>query len=106
MNISTLVIGGLAVWRLSHAVVKESGPLMVFDRMRAYFARTHKRSGGLFDLLSCVYCTSLWIGLVAALWFAGDVFQWFMYGLAFSAVSMLLEIYFTSKLKHVRRTRM
>ena len=95
MTLLTLLIGGLAVWRLSHGIAKENGPLMVFARLRATLARAQKRSGGLFDAISCVYCLSFWIGLTAALWVAYDVFTWISYGLAFSGASMLLETFFT-----------
>lgn len=97
MNFLNLVVGSLAVWRLSHALVKETGPLMIFSRLRARFARTQKRSGGLFDAISCVYCISLWIGLVAALWVATTIFNWIGYGLAFSAAASLLEMLFTKQ---------
>ncbi len=91
MNITILIIGGLAVWRLSHAIVKENGPLMCLARLRAYLARHQKRSGGLFDMVSCTMCVSFWIALVAALWVSHDVFHWLGYGLALSGVSLLLE---------------
>lgn len=92
MNIVTLLAGGLATWRLSHMIVKESGPLMVFARIRAFAARHQKRSGGFFDLISCVYCTSFWIGLVAALWVSRDIFHLVGYALAFSAIATIVMI--------------
>jgi hypothetical protein len=97
MSFITLIIGGLAVWRLSHALVKENGPLMVFARLRARLAARQKRSGGLFDLISCVYCVSVWIGLIAALWPSHDLSHWIGYGLAFSGIAMLLEVFFANK---------
>jgi hypothetical protein len=97
MTLLTLVVGSLAVWRLSHALVKESGPLMVFARLRARLASHQERSGGLFDVISCVYCLSFWVGLIASLWVAGDVFEWFVYGLAFSAIAMIIESAFTKQ---------
>lgn len=99
MTPTALIIGGLAVWRLSHALVKENGPLMVFARLRARFARNQKRSGGLFDMFSCVYCISMWISLLAALWLAGDAFHWVGYALAFSGEAMLLELLFNKGAK-------
>ena len=97
MNLVTLVIGGLATWRLSHAIVKEAGPLMVFTRFRAYLATHQKRSGGFFDAFSCTMCISFWIGLIASLWVAQDFFHWLGYGLALSGVSLLLESAFVKK---------
>lgn len=92
MTFLNLIIGGLAVWRLSHALVKESGPLMIFARLRAFAARHQKRSGGLFDMLSCVYCTSFWIALLVGLYGATDVFHWIGYALAMSAISTILMV--------------
>lgn len=97
MNITTLVVGGLAVWRLSHALVKEDGPLMILARFRAFLARTQKRSGGFFDMISCTMCVSFWTGLIASLWVSHDVFHWVGYGFAFSGVSLLLESIFVKK---------
>ena len=87
----SFIIVSLAIWRLSYAIVKENGPLMVFARLRARLAASQKRSGGLFDLISCVYCVSFWIGLVGALIVSNNVFEWVGYGLAFSAVAVLIE---------------
>lgn len=91
MNLADLIIGGLAVWRLSHALVKENGPLMAFVRLRARLATSQKRSGGLFDMISCVYCVSFWIGLIASVFTSRGFFSWIEYGLALSAVAFLLE---------------
>lgn len=90
MTLPEILIGGLAVWRLSHALVKESGPLMMFARLRARAARTQKRSGGFFDMLSCVYCISFWIALVVALYNATDAFHWLGNALAMSAVATII----------------
>lgn len=85
------IIVSLAVWRISHMMVKEAGPLMVFARLRAFLATHQKRSGGLFDLISCVYCFSVWTGLVAALFTSHGLFSWLAYGLAYAGVSSILE---------------
>lgn len=97
MNINTFIIGGLAVWRISHMLVKETGPFMVFSRLRAFLATHQKRSGGFFDLISCTMCVSVWIGLIASLWVSHDLFHWLGYGFAFSGVSLLLESTFVKK---------
>ena len=85
------IVASLAVWRLSYAIVRENGPLMVFARLRARLAASQKRSGGLFDLISCIYCVSVWIGLVGALSVSNSPFEWLGYGLGFSAVAVLIE---------------
>lgn len=88
------IISGFAVWRLAHAVVKENGPLMVFARFRAYLAKRQKRSGGMFDLISCVYCTSFWVALFAAMWAAQSLVELIWYALALSGAATLLEALF------------
>lgn len=91
MEPTTLIIGGLATWRLSRALVKESGPKMIFAKLRANLAKNQKNSGGLFDMISCMACTSFWIGVLAALVPAETFFHVFGYALAFSAISLILE---------------
>lgn len=97
MTILTLIIGGLAVWRISHALVKEKGPLDMFIRFRARLAAHQKRSGGFFDLFSCVYCVSVWTGLVASAFASHDFFHWIGYAFAFSGIAVLLEAFFTNQ---------
>lgn len=93
----TLIIGGLATWRLTHAIVRETGPLMYFARLRAFLARRQKRSGGFFDAISCTSCFSFWIALLAALLTSHDIFHLVGYALAFSGESMILEAFFTKQ---------
>lgn len=88
-----LVVAGLATWRISHALVKEKGPLDMFARLRARLGRSQKRSGGLFDLISCVYCTSVWIALFVALYDARDFVYWLGHALAIAAIAYFLELF-------------
>lgn len=87
----TFLIASLAVWRLSYGMVHENGPLMVFARLRARLARTQKRSGGLFDMISCIRCLSVWIGLVGALFVSNSVLEVIPYAFAFSGAAALLD---------------
>lgn len=91
----TIIVGGLVTWRLSRMVVKETGPFAIFARLRAFLAVKQKRPGGLYDLVSCVSCASIYIGALTALWLAGDVFEFTMYTFAFSAIAVLTERLFT-----------
>lgn len=97
MTVFTFIVASLAVWRLSYAIVNEKGPLDVFARLRARLGARQKRSGGLFDLVSCVRCLSFWIGLVAALGVAESLLQWFAYALGFSAVATLIDLTLSKK---------
>lgn len=86
-----LVFGGLVTWRLSNILAKENGPLEIFARFRAHLASVQENRGGWFDMVTCVKCISMFIGAVVAVVPAGDVYEWFMYALAFSAITALIE---------------
>lgn len=91
MNLEAVLIGGLITYRLSHMLVKDKGPLMVFTRLRAFLATKQKKMGGVYDMITCIACVSIWLGAMTAIAFAGDVFSWLGYTLAFSSVSLILE---------------
>ncbi len=52
-----LVIGALAVWRLTHLLYAENGPFGVLARLR--------RMGG--ELFDCFYCLSVWVAAPLAI---------------------------------------
>ena len=85
------IVASLAIWRLSYGIAKENGPLMVWARLRARLASSQRRSGGLFDMISCVRCLSVWIGLVGALFVSNSILGLFAYTFAFSGVAVLTE---------------
>lgn len=58
----TLIVYALAVWRLSHLLVDEMGPLGMFDLIRR--AANKLRLDGAF---SCVWCMSVWVGALMVL---------------------------------------
>ena len=91
MDLIAVVIGGLVTWRVSYMIVKETGPLAIFARFRAYLAQKQQKMGGMFDLVSCIACTSVYIGSVTALCFAYGPITWILYTLSFSAVAVLVE---------------
>jgi len=49
---------GLAVWRWSYMLVKEDGLFRAVYRFRVLLASL---SSELDELLSCIYCTSIWV---------------------------------------------
>jgi hypothetical protein len=61
-----LAIGILGVWRITHLLAAEDGPLDVMVRLR-------RRAGAGFwgSLLDCFYCLSLWVAVPFA-WFLGE----------------------------------
>lgn len=92
MNTFTFIVASLAIWRLSYGIAREKGPLDVWARLRARLASSQKRSGGLFDMISCVRCLSFWIGLVGALFVSNSILGFFGYAFAFSGVASLIDL--------------
>lgn len=83
-----LVLLGLATWRLSSLLVNEDGPLNVFARLRdAAGVNREGELSQLATLLSCVWCTSIW---VAAALYALARWPFVLYTLAASALAVVL----------------
>ena len=86
MNFYWLILGTLAVWRITHLLRSEDGPWDFVVRLRI-------RAGEGFwgRLLDCFYCLSLWISAPAAVLLGANweerIFLW----LALSAGAILLE---------------
>lgn len=66
-----MILLGFATWRISSLLVAEDGPFYVFRKFRKRFGILHDDSGTPYQypdkfmpqLLSCVWCTSIWVGL-------------------------------------------
>lgn len=59
MHITTFLILSLAVWRISNLLVNEDGPY----QMLAEFRHSAVKVTHLFE---CVFCLSVWLGLIVA----------------------------------------
>jgi hypothetical protein len=86
MKFYWLVLGALAVWRITHLLNAEDGPLDVFARLRQFAGH------GLWgEMLDCFYCLSLWIAVPFA-WWLGDAWkERFLLWPALSAASIAIE---------------
>lgn len=66
-----LLILSLATWRLSSLIVNEKGPFGVFLSARKLAGIIHDEDGKplqvperfFAELVSCIWCTSVWIGM-------------------------------------------
>lgn len=75
MTILQGIVLALAAWRLSSLFVAESGPFKVFQRIREAVGIQHDADGHiavapetlLAGILGCVWCLSLYIGVIVAL---------------------------------------
>lgn len=83
MSILTLALTALAVYRLTHMLVYEAGPLEVFNKLRTLDL--------IGNALTCHWCTSVWVsaGLVAAYAAGVPGYDWVVLWLALSALSAI-----------------
>lgn len=71
-----LLVYGCSTWRLSYMLVNETGPGALFVFIRTLAGIEHNDEykpisypdNFFASLLSCVYCTSVWVGLFTVAW--------------------------------------
>lgn len=91
-NALELVIKGLAVWRISHALMYEMGPFALLLRVRRLTGIRHDIDGtpvGYPDgnVFGCLWCLSFWVALVAMF-----LPVLFFVPFALSAIAILIEL--------------
>lgn len=87
-----IVLSVLAVWRASHMLYDESGPLGVFERIHAWAKRNSGGYGQLYDLLNCFYCIATLFSMIPAYFLATDLKTFILYVLAISGSASILQI--------------
>jgi hypothetical protein len=85
-DITWLILGILAVWRVTHMLSAEDGPFDLFAYLRRLLGE-----GVLGNIMDCFMCLSIWVSvpaaaLIATNWKEG-IFMW----LAMSGGAILLE---------------
>lgn len=91
MTLTTFLILSLATWRIANMFVWESGPFNIFRKIRHLTGIAHEDDGTPFlipdlffaKLLSCVWCSSVWVG-----------FGWFLLWLLLPDISVLCALPF------------
>ena len=86
MKFYTLILGILAVWRITHLLNAEDGPWDVLVRVRRAAG-----AGVLGSLLDCFYCLSLWIAAPFAAALGTGVLERLLLWPALSGAAILLE---------------
>lgn len=89
INYLDILILGLATWRISTMFVNEDGPFDIFFKMRERFGE-----GRFFDsLFSCVWCISVWAGVILVLSAIMNktLTLYLMLPFALSAIAVILE---------------
>jgi hypothetical protein len=86
MRLYRLLLGILAVWRITHLLNAEDGPGEVFVRLRRIAGE-----GFWGQLLDCFYCLSVWIAAPLAFGLGRKPSERFLMWPALSAGAILLE---------------
>lgn len=98
MSLTIFFYLSLAAWRLASLVANEDGPWMIFKRLRQrgeQWCKTYRfcRELGLYDLISCEWCNSIWIGAgltLLYLWI-GDTIFYFALPFALSTIAIIIK---------------
>lgn len=89
------LLGGLATYRLARMISMESGPSFIFRRLRGI--PSQKKHPSVKEGLSCLCCTSFYIGAVMAVYFLLQGWATWpevpLYWFSFSSVAVLLNLF-------------
>lgn len=86
MDVFLFIVTILAVWRITHLLSKEDGPLDI-----VFLIRKKAGAGFVGSLLDCFYCTSVWTALPFGLWLGNTWWEKILYWWAISGGASLLE---------------
>ena len=98
MSLTIFFYLSLAAWRLASLIANEDGPWMIFQRLRKHaegWCNRYRfcRELGLYDLVSCEWCNSIWIGVgltILYLWIGNTIF-YVALPLALSTVAIIIK---------------
>jgi hypothetical protein len=81
-----LILGILGVWRVTHLLNAEDGPIKLLARLRRLVG-----SGFWGELLDCFYCLSLWVAAPFAFLLGDSRREVLLLWLALSGAAILLQ---------------
>jgi len=87
----------LATWRISSLLAREKGAFGVFETFRNWLeyksleTKSYDKDVSLWDGITCMWCNSLWISPVIALFVASNLLEYLVCVLAFSSFSVIIE---------------
>lgn len=91
------LIVALAVWRIASLLANEEGPFDVFEKFRDLIGVRYDENSERYgtnvvaDAFTCVWCLSIWIGFIVAIYQANTVIDWAFRALALSTVAIIIE---------------
>jgi hypothetical protein len=86
MRVYWMIVGVLGVWRVTHLLSEEAGPLEIFRRLRRLAGE-----GFWGQLFGCFYCMSVWVAAPFAVLLAEGWKERVLLWLALSGAAILLE---------------
>ena len=111
LTVTDLIIYGFAIWRVSNLLVEESGPYFIFRKIRELSGIRHDADGFAYHIpetffaqvLSCVWCCSLWVGLFwFILWWSFPILSLkIAVVFSFSAVAILIDLIIKSLMRNL-----
>ncbi|MFT3894736.1 MAG: DUF1360 domain-containing protein [Anaerolineales bacterium] len=98
MSLTIFIYLSLAAWRLASLVANEDGPWQIFKRFRQgaeVWCKKYKFCSdlGLYELLACEWCNSIWIGIGLTLlyiWIGNTIF-YLALPFALSTVAIIIK---------------
>jgi len=98
MSLQIFFYLSLAAWRLASLIANEDGPWYMFKRLRQRaedWCKRYKfcRELGLYELVSCEWCNSIWIGTLLTLLYIwiGETILYIALPLALSTVVIVIK---------------
>ena len=98
MSLNIFLYLSLAAWRLASLVANEDGPWMMFKRFRQRAEQWCQqypfcRELGLYELVTCEWCNSIWIGvgLTALYLWIGETIFYLALPFALSTVAIIIK---------------
>lgn len=100
LNAIDLIVLSLAVWRLSSLFAAEEGPWEIFEKIRQFSGVKYKEvppyemygTNVVSRGLICVWCNSIWIGLLATILYAISTDTIYLFiPFSLSGVAILLD---------------
>lgn len=92
VDLPTLIIAGLATWRISHALIFEDCMFGVCTKIRSWVVQDGLGSSFLMQLFSCIYCLSFWVGLLVTVMVLSNL-TIILCPLAYSSAAILVGRY-------------
>ena len=88
-----VIIGGIAVWRITYMLQQETGPNAIFEKLRSKVWAMENKDGGFREGFFCFKCHSIWQALIfILLYFLAQPVFWFLAGfLALSALAIFIN---------------